>query len=297
MIVRRCSERRFFTKPSKLGNQAIEYCLAAAAKKAGVKILWSVFMSNHHHTGIYDPDARLPVFAHELHRLIAKHHNKMYGRQDHFWESGQSTYVRLHDSQAVLDALVYSLANPVAAHLVDRAQHWPGVRTLPHQLCTTRQVSRPRFYFRQNGCMPKTLPLELHLPPCFQHLSPGEFRKLVSDALRKREHELREKRTAQGRSLLGRGEILSESHLDSPRSRPTKKKSNASTKAHNPWERVTALKKLREFEKQYAEALQRFRTGERKAVFPFGTYLMRVLFGVECEPPPTETGNSSMSYA
>jgi 4-alpha-glucanotransferase len=54
MITRRCSERRFFLRPTPEGNNAFIYCLAVAAQKYGVKVIFTATMSNHHHTGIVD---------------------------------------------------------------------------------------------------------------------------------------------------------------------------------------------------------------------------------------------------
>jgi REP element-mobilizing transposase RayT len=61
MITRRCSERRFFLCPDDDTNDAFIYCLALTAKRANVQITFSVAMSNHHHTGIHDPDGNFPA--------------------------------------------------------------------------------------------------------------------------------------------------------------------------------------------------------------------------------------------
>jgi len=44
------------------------------------------------------------------------------------------------------------------------------------------------------------------------------------------------------------------------------------------------VRALKEFLKKYREALCRFVTGEKDAVFPAGTYLMRVRVKVNCAP-------------
>ncbi len=56
MMTRRCSERRFFLRPDEDTNNAFIYCLALAARRAKVEVTFSVALSNHHHTGIHDPD-------------------------------------------------------------------------------------------------------------------------------------------------------------------------------------------------------------------------------------------------
>jgi hypothetical protein len=54
MVTRRCSKRRFFMRPDDKTNNAFIYCLGLAAKKYGVKIIFTAAMSNHHHTGVLD---------------------------------------------------------------------------------------------------------------------------------------------------------------------------------------------------------------------------------------------------
>ena len=61
MITRRCSERRFFLRPDDDTNNAFIYCLALDAKRAKVQTTLTVAMSNHHHTGIHDPDGNFSM--------------------------------------------------------------------------------------------------------------------------------------------------------------------------------------------------------------------------------------------
>lgn len=75
MVTRRCSERRLFLRPDAETNNAFLYCLAHAAARAKVKVLFSVAMSNHHHTGIHDPDGNFPVFIEYFHGLLARCQN------------------------------------------------------------------------------------------------------------------------------------------------------------------------------------------------------------------------------
>ena len=80
MITRRCSERRFFLRPDEDTNNAFIYCLALAAKRAKVQVTFSVALSNHHHTGIHDPDGNFPIFTEHFHGLLARCQNANLGR-------------------------------------------------------------------------------------------------------------------------------------------------------------------------------------------------------------------------
>ena len=52
----------------------------------------------------------------------------------------------------------------------------------------------------------------------------------------------------------------------------------------NKWARIEALGRLKAFVDSYKDAWQRYRAGQRDAVFPFGTYWLRVYASVTCVP-------------
>jgi hypothetical protein len=69
MITRRCTQRQFLMRPDRETNNAFIYCLAVAAETFGIRIRFTVAMSNHHHTGIYDPAGCYPAFIEHFHKL------------------------------------------------------------------------------------------------------------------------------------------------------------------------------------------------------------------------------------
>ena len=286
-LCRRCTQRQYLLKPSKRGNQAFLYALAVAAQKTGVKVLWAVAMSNHQHCGIYDPLGNMVEFTREFHRLVAKHHNAMYGRWENFWASESPTDIMLENAGDILEKLVYSLANPCSAHLVERARQWPGVISLPEQFGRPMVIKRPKTYFREDGPMPAEVELVFEKPPQFEHLSMEEYRELVAGRLRAVEDELIAKRRAEGRKVLGRGEVRRQSHEDSPRSREPRRVRRPRLAAKNLWRRLEAIQRLKQFVKAYAEALAVWRNGDRNVEFPYGTYAMRVFHGARCATAPT----------
>lgn len=286
-LCRRCTQRQYLLKPSKRANQAFLYALAVAAQKTGVKVLWTIAMSNHQHCGIYDPLGNMVEFTREFHRLVAKHHNAMYGRWENFWACETPTDVLLEGAEDILDKLVYSLANPCSAHLVERAKQWPGVISLPEQLGKTMVIKRPKTYFREDGPMPAQVELTFHKPPQLEHLSMEEYRELVARRLRKVEDELIAKRRAEGRKVLGRRNVLRQSHEDSPKSLEPRRVRRPRLAAKSVWRRLEAIRRLKHFVKAYAEALAEWRNGNRNVEFPYGTYAMRVLHGARCAAAPT----------
>ena len=113
LITRRCTQRQFLMRPDRETNNAFIYCLAFAAKSCGVRILFTMAMSNHHHTGIEDPDGNYPAFLEIFHKLFAKCQNALRGRWENFWSSEQTSVVRLVDPNDVIDKMTYALSNPV----------------------------------------------------------------------------------------------------------------------------------------------------------------------------------------
>jgi REP element-mobilizing transposase RayT len=150
MITRRCTQRQFLMRPDRETNNAFVYCLAVAAERFGIRVLFTVAMSNHHHTGIYDPDGCYPAFIEHFHKLFAKCQNALHGRWENFWSSEQTSVVRLVDPNDIIDKMTYALSNPVKDNLVDRAHHWPGVTSLHFLL-----HARPAYCLPTQALLPR----------------------------------------------------------------------------------------------------------------------------------------------
>ncbi|HSN14760.1 MAG TPA: hypothetical protein VLT61_09020, partial [Anaeromyxobacteraceae bacterium] len=74
-----------------------------------------------------DLHARLPDFNRILNGLVARATNCLLGRWKCFWDPDSYSAVRLETTNAILEKMVYVLANPVAAGLVRRGSEWPGL--------------------------------------------------------------------------------------------------------------------------------------------------------------------------
>ena len=97
MITRRCTQRQFLMRPDRETNNAFIYCLAEAAARYRIEIIFTVAMSNHHHTGFHDPEGNYPAFLEHFHKFFAKCQNALRGRWENFWSSEQTSVVRLVD--------------------------------------------------------------------------------------------------------------------------------------------------------------------------------------------------------
>src|SRR5262245_14357661 len=108
MITRRCTQRQFLLRPDPETNNAFLYCLAYAAERCGIDVLFTIANSNHHHTGIRDPGGNYPAFLERFHKLLAKCQNALRGRWENFWASEATSVVRLVEPTDVLDKLIYA---------------------------------------------------------------------------------------------------------------------------------------------------------------------------------------------
>src|SRR3954470_15003053 len=204
MITRRCSERRFFLRPDPETNNAFVYCLALAAQKFGVKVIFTATMSNHHHTGVVDVDGRLPDFLAHFHKLVAKHQNALRGRWEAMWAPEQTSAVELVQPQDVLDKMVYAFSNPVSDHLVEKVHHWPGVSSLGATIADQPlTANRPKAFFRPEGGTPPTVSLQLFVPPELTPDSRAEFVARLSERIAAAEQSAAANRKESGRGVLG----------------------------------------------------------------------------------------------
>ena len=287
MITRRCTQRQFLMRPDRETNNAFIYCLSVAAERFGIRVLFTVAMSNHHHTGIYDPDGCYPAFIEHFHKLFAKCQNALRGRWENFWSSEQTSVVRLVDPNDVIDKMTYALSNPVKDNLVDKAHHWPGVTSL-HFLLHARPLtaSRPKHFFREEGPMPEVVSLSFARPEGFGHLSATEYTAMILERVRVAEEAATAERRRTGTAVLGRKNVLAQRWSDRPGSREPRRHLSPHVAARSKWSRIEALLRSRAFRDAYTAARASFAAGIRDVIFPAGTYWLRRFTRAICAPWP-----------
>lgn len=287
MVTRRCLERRFFLRPDPEMVQAFTYCLAVAAKRTGVQIIFSAMMSNHHHTGIVDVEGRLPEFLEYFHKFVAKCGNALRGRWESFWASEQASCVELVTPDDVLAKMTYAITNPVKDDLVERVADWPGLNCL-RAIATQKpiRVQRPKRFFRENTSLPKVETLSFSRPPGFEELAHTDWLLRLRESIRAIEKNAAEERKKSGRKVLGRAAILRQHWDDSPKSREPRRNLSPRVAATNKWARIEALSRNKAFIEAYRIARDAFLRG-LDAVFPPGTYWLKRFAGVSCDSHDT----------
>jgi putative transposase len=283
MITRRVTQRQFQLLPSVLINQIVLYCIAVAARETGVIVHAVCALSNHIHLIVTDPNGMLPKFCYILFKYVGKCVNVHRDRGENLFAGGvQPSYVRLEDEKAMVEKMAYVVTNPVAAGLVHTSAKWPGVNLWRPGTYKTR---KPPVFFRKNGPMPETLPLEIAPVPLGPDLGQLAVVERVAQAIAAREAKLRAQHEAAGRTYLGVKGVLAQKPTDTPSTREPRRHVSPRIAARDKWHRVEAIQRLKSFLHDYKVALKAWCAGQRDVLFPAGVYKMRVEFGVRCAEP------------
>jgi putative transposase len=285
MVTRRCTQRQFLMRPDRETNNAFIYRLVVAAEKAGVQILFTAAMSNHHHAGIHDPHGNYPAFIEHFHKLFAKCQKALRGRRENFWSSEQTSVVRLVDPDDIIDKMIYALTNPVKDGLVERApalawRHISGLafeRYAPRRNPPQALLPRRRTYARDRASFARS-PTRLYLRT--------RFATLVSERVRAVEETAAAERRRTGTQVLGRSAILKQRWSDRPGSREPRRQVNPRVAARSKWSRTEALLRNRAFRDAYAASREAFAAGIQDLLFPAGTYWLRRFAHAPCVPLP-----------
>ena len=287
MITKRVHGRSFRLRPSKQINDIVRYVVAVVAGRTGVQLHCVVAMSNHWHVCLTDPDGRVCEFTRDCHAFMARAINAKHGDFESMWSSEQTSHVTCVEPNDLVLKMAYAMANPVEANLVVHGKNWPGVR-----ICwpaKPQMVKRPKGFFRDEhdgGRWPAVARLEMSRPSGYDELSDEELEAVVKRASDEREEQLRRQARREGKGVLGRRGVLAQSRYARPGMREPRFEMSPRVACRNKWRRIERLQRDRDWRDAYAQALQRWRDGDREVRFPYGTYKMRVLHGVACIGPP-----------
>lgn len=280
LITRRCTQRQFLLRPSRVTNQNVQYCLALAAERTGILLHVVCFMSNHWHGVLTDPEARLPEFLEIFHKVVAKSQNASLGRWENLWSSDKTSVVLLVSDSDVLDKMAYTLANPTAAGLVKSPYDWPGV--ISNRFGEEREIQMPDGFFDHDGPLPEALTLRFVRPRIFAGLSDAQLQARLNAEVAKRVKRAREDMTLRGLPFVGRDAVLRQAFSAMPKTPAPRRNPSPRIAAKSTPERVRAIRGMVDFVQEYRAVWHAWRSGNRAAVFPLGTYALRIYARVAC---------------
>ena len=289
LLTRRCAGRSFLLSRGAEFRDLLLYCLAYSAKMHGILVHGYSFLSNHYHLAITDPRGELPQFMARFNGLVARAGNRHWNRGENFWAPGSYSNVELSDQATFLKKLSYTLCNAVKHGLVRTPKAWKGLKSLPSDIGCQVRVKRPEKFFRQEEGLPEELTLTLTKPPLFADLSEEDYRDRAQRLVESETRRFREERKRAGkRQALCREDLLKSACPERSPSGTSPRRGKIKPVVACPGDpkRYATLKKgLKAWRQAYRQAWAQWKQGVRDALFPLGTFWMRLAHKAPCYDP------------
>ncbi len=280
---RRIWEGRCHLAPNPVVNQVIRYALAYNANKYKLGLYAHISLSNHQHTPFHDPDGLHADFRRDFHSQVTRSINAHRGTSEAKWSPDRKSPIIIFDTEALLEYIAYTVANACRHNLVETPEQWPGVVSLIEDLAgPTRMIKKPKCFYDPLGDLPNEVPLRFVKPPELESWTDEEYRQEVSRRVEAKCQIARDSRRAKGTKPLGRQQVLAQCPTDSARTQHPKGKLNPRIACSIKTLRIALLQWLTRFRQEHRSARIAFEGGEWEVEFPFGTYLHRRRYGVNC---------------
>lgn len=319
LVSRRCTRRQFLLSPnSTVVEQLFWYWLGYAALLTGVQVSAVCVMSDHYHLVIVDRFGRLSDFLHALDRNLACALSVFRGWSHEVFDKSQASAVELVSAEAIIKALSYTTGNGSTSFAVRYSEQWPGAMTRVRDLGERTILAKKLPYWslaagRRNrdtgriidpdeiwnatdedapvvkGGWPHTVEFEIGWPQeLMAEMKPREARKRVAQRVRDNERRAWQEARDKGWSFGGAKRARRQPHTRRARSWETFGSLNPRFSAAGDLEVAQAVvARNTAFDAEYDKALFHWQYGDRRrAVFPYGTWKMRVVHNARCRPPP-----------
>ena len=276
------------------------YSLAKAARDNDVDVNHTMLAVNHQHSVATPRAATLPKFMHAAHHKTSSALNRLLLTRGmdalgQVWDGRQPHTMRLLDAEAEMTQLVYQQVQNVASGLVDRPEEMPGFVFDWNLWLPGRAVVVPRFeqYFDART-HPEELELRFTPPRMLLDTFEGDVSRLVYHMEKLTEHACQaicrmRKRPARGATAVRAIHPYDEPRTmreKGPRRVPTFRVGAKGIVGHQ--QRIVASVGATRFRGRHGDSMDEWTSGNREVVFPYGTYEMARLHGVNVEeaPPP-----------
>lgn len=286
MMTVRTIARFYLLRPDPELVGAVRYVMGHYAEKHELVLNAVCVMSTHFHVVAFDKRGNRSLFLRDVNRGIANVVKAMRGWRGPVFRP-KPNIVRLLTPRAIADKIAYVLANPVAAGAVRRSNEWPG-------LCVAagvafkgpRRVGRPAHFFAENGELPDHAEFRLELPSALTATHGTKTERLLGRILAQHIAKGSEEVRRRGWKVLGYCQCLKVSPFKRARAyevfgatEPTFAVLGGGNALY-----LKVAAELRSFRTAYRTSLEKWRRGQRRTLFPHGTWQMRVHHGALCLP-------------
>ncbi|MEM7263079.1 MAG: hypothetical protein AAF488_13905, partial [Planctomycetota bacterium] len=117
--IRRTFDGVYHLRPDPACNRIIRYTLALNSTQHSIDLYSHGSLSNHQHTVFGDPRAQHPDFRQDLYSQETRTLNRLRKTSGPKWTPDDQCTILLGDPEAVLEAVAYTIANPVHHGLVE----------------------------------------------------------------------------------------------------------------------------------------------------------------------------------
>ncbi len=286
-VVSKCVDDQFLLAPTDRSALVVAQALQLAQERhPDVEILAVMVMGNHLHLVLRVHRASHSSFLQLALSQIATRMNKLLGRRGAFWLRRYDD-VALLDDAATLTNIHYTHANPVRAHLVERAVEWPGLSSYEAMTSGRERLDAEwldEVAWREAGALEserddfvERASVRLGRPTAWDGLSPDELlvaRRAMRANMREEESAMAQDRSRRNTAVPTPASLAKKD----PRSRPECPKRAPKRKWASGADELVAAHRTAygQMLGPYYRASRQFRDTGVMCPFPVGTYPPRI---------------------
>jgi hypothetical protein len=259
---------------------------------------------NHGHLLATPSKANLPAFVGQVHSESSKALKTLMARERYdapgsVWDKRDPHYLRLMDVPAQVAGSQYVRMNCVAAGLVARPEHMPGVQVGFDAWKTGYiEVKKPSFYFSPER--PDILTIEVTPPPLLYEAFDGDIDAIVEHMKRLQREQVARVTALRKRGPLGAQRLQRLHPWDEPKTLRERGGQRVPTFRYGARGKervqrdVEGAREVGRFHRTHHQVRIDHRDGNRTRAYPYGTYKERVIHGAPVDPVPQE-GNAAIA--
>jgi REP element-mobilizing transposase RayT len=273
---------RLLLCPSAELNELVIGILARACRLYPVRLVAFAFLSNHFHLLLeVDTAFQLARFMGYVNSNLAREAGRLADWREKFWSRRYQAILITQEERAQVERLKYLLAQGCKEGLVERPQDWPGAHAVRALLGeeelegfwfdrTQEYAARRRGKAFERLQYATAEALTLAPLPAWRHLPPDVYRERVAELVEEIVAAAAGERESSGRTFLGPHGVRGQH----PHDRPVKMKKSPAPFCHaaTRWARKALREAYFEFFREFQDAADRWKGGDRGACFPIGSF-------------------------